>query len=217
MIRKTRQDELQKHCIFNRTSSVRSRFCGVLGAAAVRVGEICGKAAANPHRSPYAPPLNPSLKGGGLLAGDNRLPAAMLQSLQLDRGRFVSVYALERLCGPFQQIESAVGPNIGRPGSVDGAAPDDRAFLHHVEPNALHQFVKIPHGHKVHVGSFMPFVREAIRNRRAAAEQNFPAHTPVPKIWYHDQTTVGDSQHFLQQLLRVLHLLQRLDGISFRP
>ena len=44
-----------------------------------------------------------------------------------------------------QQVKRAVGSKVGPPKLIDGAAFDDRTFLHNTESDAVHQVTKVTH------------------------------------------------------------------------
>jgi hypothetical protein len=112
--------------------------------------------------------------------------------------------------GAFDEIEGTVGPEVGGEKFVDGAAFDDGAFVHDSQSDAFHEIAKIAHRHEVDVGSFVPFPGEGFSYRSAAATKHFETNSPVPKVWYNNKASFGNTKHFGEQSARVTDLLERL-------
>src|SRR5690606_9631727 len=63
---------------------------------------------------------------------------------------------------------------------------------------------------EVNVRRVVPSVGEELGYRHAALARQVPAAAPVAEIGEGDDALAADAQHFLHQLVRVVHGLQRL-------
>ncbi len=109
-----------------------------------------------------------------------------------------------------QQVKRAVGSKVGPPELIDGAAFDDRTFLHYTESDAIHQVTKVTHRHEVYVWRFVPFIGQGLRDWRSAASQNFHANSPMSEVGHNDECSASNAEHFQQQEFWISYLLQCL-------
>ena len=112
--------------------------------------------------------------------------------------------------GAFDEVEGAIGAEVGGEESIDGAAFDDGAFVDDLQADAFHEVTKVAHGHEVDIGSLVPFPGEGFGDGCASAAKNFHANAPVSKVWYDDEAAGGDAEHFREQSAGVTDLLEGL-------